>query len=125
MPRVLTAQKSEQQLVIGALSKLNPLDIVVDADPFEAYECKYSPDWVNQEDLNALAAVRDAAVREGREGIVGLVTIDSWRAVEAAVAQLTIPGDIRHSCASDILELRDGPAQRRLARRMGAGHIGL
>jgi hypothetical protein len=109
--------------LLGAVS--NPIEVVVDADPFEAYECKYSPARVNQGDLDQLEAIRTAAVAGGRLAVVGVVTLDSWRHLETAVALLMVPTHMKHVCASDFLELLDGPATRRLTKSMSAAHAGL
>jgi hypothetical protein len=115
----------ERKVQLNDRAASNHLEIVIDEDPFEAYECKYSPARFNQGDIDQLEAVRAAAVRNGRRGVVGVVTLDSWRHLEQAVATLTVPRDLRHVCASDFLELQDGPPGRRLAKNMSGMHAGL
>jgi hypothetical protein len=98
-----------------------PKEVVVDDDPFEAYECKRKSGRLDQPDLDQLEELRVSALTIGRAAAVGVATLDSWRALELAVAHLTIPGSIRHLCQSDLLELGDAPARRRLAG-MAADH---
>jgi hypothetical protein len=112
----------ERRVGLSGTMTSNYLEVVVDEDPFEAYECKYSPGRLDQGDLDQLGSVRDAARRNGRAGIVGVVTLDSWRALQAAVASLLIAHDIRHTCATDFLELGDAPAARQLSKNMAATH---
>lgn len=100
----------------------NPIDVVVDEDPFEAYECKAHPRSIKQDDLDQLQEVELSANAIGRDAVVAVATLGSRFALEQAVASLTVPAAIRHLCWSDLLEIGDAPPRRRLAKDMSASH---
>jgi hypothetical protein len=100
----------------------NHKDVVVDSDPFEVYECKCDPGDLNQGDLGELDAIHKSALAKGRAGVVAVATFDSWRALERAVAGLTIPAHMKHACDMDLTEIGDGPPTRRLTKSMASGH---
>jgi len=100
----------------------NPIEVVVDDDPVEAYECKAHPRSIRQDDLEQLDQVRQSSNAIGRNAVVAVATFGSRYALERAVASLTIPAAIRHLCQADLLEVGDAPPKRRLAKDMSGSH---
>ncbi len=94
------------------------LDVAVDQDPFEAYECKASAGGLNDLDLRQLDSVRRSAVALGRGAAVGVATFSTYRALEVRLRQLSVPKGLRHLCRQDLLELGDMHARRPLAKSM-------
>jgi hypothetical protein len=76
-------------------------DVVVDANPFEVYECKLSATF-DQDDLNELADIRDAATAEGTTSRVAIVCLISELAVLERAALFSVPGDVRYASIESI-----------------------
>lgn len=112
----------ERKVDLGGGQRSEHIEVIVDDEPFEAYECKRDPQGLDQNDLDQLAAIRRAAVTRGREASVGVVTLENWRTLERALTGLTVPTKLYHVCQADFLELGDAPAWRALQRNMAANH---
>jgi hypothetical protein len=115
---------SEQRVRLNHLRPAgitNPIEVVADGDPFEAYECKASAELLEPEDLIQLDAIRRSATAEGRSTAVGVATFGSSSALERRIRTMAVPKGLKHLCRDDLLELGDAPARRPLAQVM-SGH---
>jgi hypothetical protein len=88
-------------------------DVVVDANPFEVYECKLGATF-DQADLNELADIRDTATDEGRASQVAVACLVGQVAVLARSRVLNVLGDIRYASLENFAEIATEAPRRRL-----------
>lgn len=88
-------------------------DVIVDAQALEAYECKLSATF-DQDDLNELADIRDTADDDGQPGRVAVACLIGQVAVQQRCKVLTLPGDIRYSSIENLAEIATEAPRRRL-----------
>lgn len=91
-----------------------PKELVVDANPFEVYECKTSAHGIDQDDIDELADIAGKADAEGVESRPTLAVLSSEKVLRAHRAALRIWRPIYFSDLDDLVELRFGPATQKL-----------
>lgn len=92
-----------------------PKELVVDSDPFEAYECKLSPHWINQDDINDLCDIGDAADADGIDSRPTLAVLNTPAALRAQRAALRVWRPIFVADVDDLIDLRHRAATQRMA----------
>ena len=92
----------------------NPKELVVPTDPFEAFECKFSPSGLNQDDFNELTDIDEAAEADGKRGWSTLVVMASDKALAQARVRHSLARPLHFAHLGDLVKLRKGPAQRQL-----------
>jgi hypothetical protein len=92
----------------------DPKEIAVDADPFEAYECKVSPGWLNQADVDKMCDVADAADAAGVDSRPTIAVLSTAKDVQAQRAGLSIWRPLFVADIEDLVDLSFRPATRKL-----------